>query len=423
MRAQIELLWLFEVEEAASARLLTADLGPLAWFDHVMELPLLAVQTSLTDPLCTLWVRRAREACVSASNADLRRVVGRFAVPALAALSSGGGSAAATTIDLPSHFSLPKPAVAIVRPKAGPIEIAVHDGVIRLDGGAGIIWPDGSIEVNDTGRLNLLPTPIATGYGVRVEALEPSLRGQFPWIDDSEYDAQIWTRRLDASAALLEACNPDMYAEMRRNLVVVVPTSSGPIARHSTGSNRDAWGAVSTSLVGDPFFTDGLIHEHRHDLLNSIAMAAPLFEADGSATVERYYSPWRPEPRHVTGLLHAVFVFAEVCEFYIRVLAATPAGVADSVDTVRTELGLQVTRLRLGLCELEEATGLTLFGRQLLGALSQRAQVLHDEAIALDALADPHVGQTLREHYACYREKWGVAATTDINAGIRLWAT
>lgn len=421
LRTRIEMEWIFEVEAIAWERF--ENPGALVWLKAVADLPMSAVEAGLTDPLNTLWLRRAREASATAKDGELRRVLDGFLGPALAALSSAEATAELIIAEVPARLSIPGLAVEVVRPQSGPLRIEARDGVIILEEGAATIAPDGIIRVQDSADLAVSSLPTADGYGVRVEAHEPHLRELFPWIDDGDYQPDLWVQRLNASAALLKAHHPEMLAEMRHNLKVVVPTSPGPSARHSTGNYRDARGAVNSSMYSEPFFSDGLIHEHRHDLLNSISMVVPVFEADDQAQIERYYSPWRPEPRPIIGLLHAVFVFVEVCEFYLRLLADSPGPLEDSLEAVRMELGLQTVRLDLGVAELQDAAGLTPFGRELLEALGQRAKALRADAARHNAFADRQILEILTDHYKQYVKEWSVTAHTNIDAGIRKWTT
>ena len=423
LRTRIEMEWLFEVEASASQRL--EDPGALVWLKTVADLPMSDVEAGLTDPLCSLWLRRAQETLTSAvaTDGELRRVLDGFLGPALTSLSSAEATAELIIAEVPARLSIPSLAVEVVRPQSGPLRIEVRDGIIVLDEGVATIAPDGIIRVQDNADLAVSPLPKADGYGVRLEAHEPHLRELFPWIDDGDYQPDLWVQRLNASAALLKAHHPEMLAEMRHNLKVVVPTSPGPSARHSTGNYRDARGAVNSSMYSEPFFSDGLIHEHRHDLLNSISMVVPVFETEDRAQIERYYSPWRPEPRPIIGLLHAVFVFVEVCEFYLRLLADSPGYLEDSHEAVRMELGLQTVRLGLGVAEMQDAEGLTPFGRDLLEALGQRAKALRADAARHNAFADRQILKILTDHYKQYVKEWSVTAHTDIDAGIRKWTT
>ena len=421
-RGRIEIELLFDLDRIASSKLgPRRDETPLVMLDALMALPSQRVQDSLTDPICTAWLRDARQVCRDGSVAELILALWGLAPVAASALLRAGATSPPLLVELPAHFSLSFPAVQVVHPLAGFLEIEVVPGALRFDRGSLVVHADGRIEASDPDVLDAQPLPVAHGYGVRVEDFEPTLRRRFPRVVDGTFNPRLWVERLDASARLLGQCDPKTLAEMRRNLRVVVPTSPGLTEHHSTGNSREAWGAVNTSLVDEPFFSDGLIHEHRHDLLNTVSMVTPVFLDDGSALVEHYYSPWRPEPRPVIGVFHAVFVFVGVCELYMRILDDPPEVVRHRVAQVLTELGIQSTRLRLGVAELEHAGGLTDFGTQLLERLAARAIAIHGDAARQGAFEDPRVRRTLAEHYRAYQEDSSREAKADVAALMVEW--
>jgi uncharacterized protein len=57
---------------------------------------------------------------------------------------------------------------------------------------------------------------------------------------------------------------------------------------------------------------ESIIHEHRHQKLYLLQRAVPMLEADAPLVV----SPWRKDLRPPSGLLHAVFVFVHILEFW-----------------------------------------------------------------------------------------------------------
>ena len=63
----------------------------------------------------------------------------------------------------------------------------------------------------------------------------------------------------------------------------------------------------------DPYLlADSIIHEHRHQKLYLLQRLVPMLEAD-SPLVK---SPWRDDLRPPSGLLHAIFVFVHLLEFW-----------------------------------------------------------------------------------------------------------
>jgi len=57
------------------------------------------------------------------------------------------------------------------------------------------------------------------------------------------------------------------------------------------------------------------LHEAMHQYLYQLEFLSPLLRPDIPET-EKFYSPWRTDPRPISGVLHGAFVFTEVASFY-----------------------------------------------------------------------------------------------------------
>jgi uncharacterized protein len=82
---------------------------------------------------------------------------------------------------------------------------------------------------------------------------------------------------------------------------------------------------VSGKLIDPYLLADSLIHEHRHQKLYLIQREVKLFEVD--APLVR--SPWREDPRPPSGLLHAIFVFVCLYEYWKYLSVGGSADVRD----------------------------------------------------------------------------------------------
>jgi len=58
---------------------------------------------------------------------------------------------------------------------------------------------------------------------------------------------------------------------------------------------------------------ESILHEAMHLKLTLLENVVPLIEANSKAT---FYSPWRDEERPIRGVLHGLFVFRGILEFY-----------------------------------------------------------------------------------------------------------
>jgi uncharacterized protein len=112
---------------------------------------------------------------------------------------------------------------------------------------------------------------------------------------------------------------------------------------------------------------DSIIHEHRHQKLYLLSHAVDLVANDRPLV----RSPWREEPRPPSGVLHAVFVFAELMAFWRWVASSGPVQIR---ARARDEVGTITSRLHQGIATLGE-TALTPAGQRLVDALALRAGI------------------------------------------------
>lgn len=60
---------------------------------------------------------------------------------------------------------------------------------------------------------------------------------------------------------------------------------------------------------------EAIIHEYHHGALNYYMDTIRVFDGSDDAI---YYSPWKTEPRPMSGLFHGLFVFSACLEYYMR---------------------------------------------------------------------------------------------------------
>ncbi len=93
--------------------------------------------------------------------------------------------------------------------------------------------------------------------------------------------------------------------------------------RHMSCTSELFFGSILTSTGNEFQLAEAMVHEYSHNLLNTVILSGEIFE--GQVPLEEiYYSPWRDDPRHISGVLHAVFVFVNVSELLDRLSNANP---------------------------------------------------------------------------------------------------
>jgi HEXXH motif-containing protein len=118
--------------------------------------------------------------------------------------------------------------------------------------------------------------------------------------------------RLDPLLATRIACRIKWYVPLRSpdpcvHLSFSVPRLSGVIFLSQPTTEMRV--PVSLKLA------EVLVHEFAHNELHLHQESQQLYTEDPK---ERFYSPWRPDPRPLNGLLHGLYSFWHVAEFFRR---------------------------------------------------------------------------------------------------------
>jgi HEXXH motif-containing protein len=74
---------------------------------------------------------------------------------------------------------------------------------------------------------------------------------------------------------------------------------------------------------------ESILHESMHLKLTLIEQIVPLVNPD---TRNRYYSPWRDEGRPARGVMHGLFVFRAIFDFFRTLNGQTRAPIKDHLD-------------------------------------------------------------------------------------------
>ncbi|MBK7623429.1 MAG: hypothetical protein IPJ14_12425 [Kineosporiaceae bacterium] len=128
----------------------------------------------------------------------------------------------------------------------------------------------------------------------------------------------------------------------------------------STTTRSASWAIALTPPNRADRYACGLIHEFEHSTLNELQELVPLIRHGQG---ERFYSPWRNDPRPGVGLLHGVHAWISVTEFWRRELARDPRDRALAFDWARSR-----AQLRIGAASLAATGLLTEAGAGLLVA-------------------------------------------------------
>jgi uncharacterized protein len=169
---------------------------------------------------------------------------------------------------------------------------------------------------------------------------------------------------------IIESWRPALMEEIRRidtDIQFIRDPSAHPDKAVSFSDNS-TFGAlyvaikVRKGLIDPCLLADSIIHEHRHQKLYLLQREVQLLEVDGPLV----RSPWREDPRPPSGLLHAVFVFVHLHEYWQYLAAHDPTG--EVRERARGELTMIDERIEEALPIIRGAR-LTAEGERLVDLL------------------------------------------------------
>ncbi|MEU7769269.1 HEXXH motif-containing putative peptide modification protein [Nocardia sp. NPDC049190] len=127
-------------------------------------------------------------------------------------------------------------------------------------------------------------------------------------------DALSWAEHFRGAWQMLHRDFARYHAPMRAGLRVIVPLTSKPGATGQSWTSPTGFGAVYSTAPDDSCqLALTLIHEFQHAKFSLLADQAVLFEPDMTA---RFYAPWRIDPRPIYGLMHGIYAFFGVTDFW-----------------------------------------------------------------------------------------------------------
>ena len=128
-----------------------------------------------------------------------------------------------------------------------------------------------------------------------------------------EGGVEKWQEKLTAAWAILATRHRGTAESIARELYTLVPLT--PRGRSGvSATSRHSPGAVALTPPRDGTrFACTLVHELQHTKLCLLMELAPLH---GVASGQLFYSPWRDDPRPLTGLVHGLYAGIAVAEFW-----------------------------------------------------------------------------------------------------------
>lgn len=205
-----------------------------------------------------------------------------------------------------------RPATAPLRSRrTAPVPVPGHEGA---PGAGPDVWhPLRTLTHIGEGGVTAIPLDDLDPYRDLDDPIPPAR------LDPDE--AEEWQRLFDEAVGILAAPGgPGPGRVDPAAIRAVVPFGRtgvlppAPPAVLLSGSSGDSYGAMVIARPGSALaLAETLVHEFQHSKLAALLHLFPLLDDDRE---ERYYAPWRADPRHLTGLLHGAYAFTGVAGFW-----------------------------------------------------------------------------------------------------------
>ncbi|WP_330252126.1 HEXXH motif domain-containing protein [Nocardia sp. NBC_00565] len=126
--------------------------------------------------------------------------------------------------------------------------------------------------------------------------------------------AELWQQDFAAAWDLLDRDFDRYLVPMRSCLQALAPLSVRPLVASTSHTSSTGLGCVYTTAPADPCqLALSLIHEIQHTKFTLLTDQVVLVDPDPAC---HFYAPWRDDPRPIFGLLHGIYAFFGVTDFW-----------------------------------------------------------------------------------------------------------
>lgn len=185
-----------------------------------------------------------------------------------------------------------------------------------------------------------------------------------------------FTKMLSEALKLITEVDPSLGNRITSLAKWYVPIGSPDPRMHCSFTSFDLRGVLFLSeALDDLVLAEAVVHEFGHTELNTLMDTQSLIHED---SLEKYYSPWRKDPRPLVGLFHAIYVFSQVANFLITI---EKLSLVTKKHDLKERILLICYRLKIAIYQVPYKK-LTPIGRNIIELISEwlnkNSDGLHD---------------------------------------------
>jgi hypothetical protein len=238
-----------------------------------------------------------------------------------------------------------------------------------------MLQPGASCE---SGEINVSECPVVTHSGCEIILKPqtfnnlPGLGPMGPTVDAGLQYQQDHENLIKESLEIIKQYHSDSFHHFQNNKMWVglKPLSVGT---YSNITYSELPLSFMASVINNSFeMADAFIHEFHHNRLFFIEENGAFLEDSKTnpSTREIYYSPWRNDNRALQGILHAVYVYIPVTEFWINVAEAGKAS-EQHLAYAKSQWLSSYLRLKIGMFQLKRFGAFTTIGQKVFIRLGE----------------------------------------------------
>lgn len=356
-------------------------------------------QRVLDYPTVAFWVDVAldllqRRAHINFPELHIRTHLESFGHAGLAAARCANDSfACRTRLDSAGGISLPGTHSYYLLIDAKPFELVD----IKLNNAELLARTTESAEY----RVKLKHIPQVAHFELNTEDEDLRLPGRYDFEFDLPFrsaDLIRWRSPLEESLRWINVADHHLGSEIATATRAIVPVRSQNPEVHISATFKEAPGLMALSWTADtPVLAEALVHEYHHAKLNTLFAADALISGPTKEAI--FYSPWRPDPRPLVGLLHGAFAFHSVVDFWIKFLDAEIPLLHE--QRLRQRISLVCRQTKEAVETLASEATFTPTGSILIESLHRHVSEL-ESRISPDPKVLSRVERVMKDH----RENW-----------------